>query len=333
MKKYLKKLKIGKLEVYPNIFLAPMAGITTKYFREILISLGGCGLTFSELISSEALIRNGRDSFKMMERGRGEFPYAVQIYGFNPEHMGDAAKIIEDGGYGDLIDINAGCPARKVVKNGSGSALLKDLLLFERIITTVKKRISLPVSVKMRSGFNTPIFLEAGKIAENSGASFITLHPRLRSEMFSGKSNWEYIRELKESVSIPVVGNGDIFSPEDGVRMFEKTGCDAIMIGRGITRDPFLIKNTYDFLKSGSYLSASICEKIKILLKILDAIDKNYPDKAKCGEMKRYSSYFIHGFNGASKVRSHIYLQKKSGDIISFVKKLYEKIKEEENCK
>ncbi len=323
MKNFLKAIKIGNLNIYPNIFLAPMAGITNKFFREIIISLSGCGLTFSELISSEAIIRNRKVSFEMMERASNEKIFAVQIYGYKPESMGEAAKIIEGEGLAEIIDINCGCPARKVVKHGAGSGLLKDLSLFEKIIDTVIKSVSLPVTVKMRSGFNEPVFLKAGKIAEELGVKWITLHPRLRSEMFSGKSRWEYIKELKESVDILVIGNGDIFSPLDGYRMFEKTGCDGVMIGRGITKNPFIIYELFKYLKGEEFEERRVKEKLAILLKLLWKIDKNLPLKAKTGEMKRFSTFFIHGFDGAANLRRYIYQQKEPTKILEFIEKLY----------
>ncbi len=326
MKNFLKQIEINGIKIYPNLFLAPMAGTTNKFFREIILSLGGCGLTFSELISSEAIIRNKEETFKLMERGNNEKVFAIQIYGYNPQSMSEAARIIEGEGLSEIIDINAGCPVRKVVKHGAGSGLLRDLNLFENVLNAVIKSVSLPVTVKIRSGFNTPVFLKAGKIAEELGVKWITLHPRLRSEMFSGKSNWENIRELKERVSIPVIGNGDVLTPEDAYKMFIETGCDGVMIGRGVTKNPFIFCDTYKFLEMGKFPERGFIEKIEILVKILKKLDQNLPDKAKAGEMKRFSTFFIHGFDGASKIRKHIYSEKDGKKILEIVEKLYNEI-------
>lgn len=232
---YLKKLKIGNVELENNIILAPMAGITDKPFRTICKEYG-VGLVCTEMASSKAIFYNDEKTKKLLDISGEKRPISTQIFGSDIESMKVAAEYVST--FSDILDINMGCPAPKVVKNGDGSKLLLNMELVENIVKEVVKSSKIPVTVKLRMGWNEDniVAIEAAKLIESAGASAITIHGRTREQFFSGKCNLDIIKKVKESVKIPVIGNGDIFSKEDALRMFEYTGVDGIMIGRGALR-------------------------------------------------------------------------------------------------
>ncbi len=236
-------LKLGGVPVDPPLVLAPMAGVTDRDFRLIVRRIGGVGVVTMEFISSRGLVGGSRQVTRLLTFRDEERPISIQIYGSDPDTMAEAARTVEERG-ADLCDVNMGCPANKILKGCAGARLMGDLPLAERIVAAVTRAVSIPVTVKFRLGLDEDrqSFLELGRICEAHGVAAVTLHPRTAREMYRGEARWRKIAELKEALAIPVVGNGDVRRPEDAVRMLRETGCNAVMVGRGATRDPWIFR-------------------------------------------------------------------------------------------
>ena len=263
---YIKKLKIGNVELDNNILLAPMAGVTDLSYRKICKKYGNPGLVCTEMISSKGLFYNDKKTEQFLALNEEKSPIAIQIFGSDPIIMGQATKIVEK--YADIIDINMGCPAPKVVKNGDGSKLLLNLVLIGQIVEEVVKSTNKPVTVKIRKGWNDEniVAVEAAKIIEVAGAKAITVHGRTREQYYSGQVDLEIIKKVKEAIHIPVIGNGDVKTSEDAKKMFEYTGVDGIMIGRGVLGRPWEINNIIQELKTGKIISDKTPkEKLEII--------------------------------------------------------------------
>ena len=245
---YIKPIKIGNVEISNNIFLAPMAGVTDMPFRRLCKEFGA-GMIYTEMASSKAVHYGSEKTKGIYEVFEDERPIGIQIFGSDPDVMAETASELSE--YADIIDINMGCPANKIVKNGEGSALMKNLKLAEEIITKVVRASRVPVTVKMRKGWDDTHVnaVELAQIAESSGAKLITVHGRTREDMYSGEADLDIIKKVKDSVRIPVIGNGDITSGEKAKKMFEVTGCDGIMIGRGAQGNPWIFKSLLDYLE------------------------------------------------------------------------------------
>ena len=248
------KLCIGNVELKNNLILAPMAGVTDLPFRMLCRELG-CGLLYTEMISAKAILYKNRNTKELLEVRQEERPIAVQLFGSDPEIVSSMAHQIEDGPY-DIIDLNMGCPVPKVVNNGEGSALMKDPKLVEELLTALVKRVKKPVTVKIRKGFDSTSInaVEIAKIAESCGVSAVAVHGRTRQQYYSGTADWDIIRQVKAAVSIPVIGNGDIFTPQDAKRMLEETGCDGLMAARGARGNPWLFDRINHYLDEGSLI-------------------------------------------------------------------------------
>lgn len=244
-------LKIGSVEIGNPLVLAPMAGVTDLPFRQ-LCKEQGCGLLYTEMVSAKAILYNNRNTRALMEVREEERPVSLQLFGSDPAILGEIAALIEDGPY-DIIDLNMGCPVPKVVNNGEGSALMKQPKLVEEILTAMARRLKKPMTVKIRKGFDDSSVNadEIAKIAEFCGVAAVAVHGRTRQQFYSGAADWDIIRRVKQAVTIPVIGNGDIFEPEDAARMIAETGCDGVMIGRGIRGNPWLFSRTLEYLETG----------------------------------------------------------------------------------
>ena len=257
------KWKIGSVEIENPFVLAPMAGITDLPFR-LLCKEQGADLLYTEMVSAKAISYHNRNTVSLMETDPKEYPVALQLFGSEPELMGEVAKSIEDQPF-DILDINMGCPVPKVVNNGEGSALLKDPALIREIIKAVSGAVRKPVTAKMRIGFEgadvDPV--EIARIMEDAGAAAIAVHGRTRQQYYSGRADWETIRRIKEAVSVPVIGNGDVDSPEKAEAMFRETGCDAVMIGRAVRGNPWIFREMNHYFATGELLPGPSLEELK----------------------------------------------------------------------
>ena len=320
---YLKKLKIGNVELENNILLAPMAGITDLAFRKVCKE-NNCGLVETEMVSAKAVYYNDEKTMKMLNMEGEKRPVSIQIFGNDPEVMMAATKILD--GKSELLDINMGCPAPKVVKNGDGSKLLLDLNLVEKIVKSVVSVSKVPVTVKMRTGWdeNTIVAEEAAKIIEKSGASAITIHGRTRSEFYSGKANLDLIKRVKEAVNIPVIGNGDVIDGISAKEMFEKTGVDGIMIGRGTLGNPWIFKHIIHYLETGENLpSESNEEKLATIIKHFNLLLEEKGEYTAVREIRKHAAWYVKNMKDASKFKCEVNKIEKSEDFIRAVKEFF----------
>ena len=300
---YLKKLKIGNVELENNIILAPMAGITDLPFRVICKKFGPA-LVCTEMVSSKAIFHNDSNTKRLMKIEKRERPVSVQIFGSDEESMEVATKYVNK--IADIIDINMGCPAPKVVKNGDGSKLLLDLEKAEKIIQTVVKNAKVPVTLKFRKGWDNEhiVACELAKIAEKNGISAITIHGRTRSEFYSGKADWEIIKKVKESVNIPVIANGDIVDEESALNAFKETNADGIMIGRAAVGNPWIFRNIIYFLQTGEKLNTvNPKEKLDIIKEHLNLEIEEKGELVAIREMRKHISAYTKNLKDSSKFR------------------------------
>jgi len=296
------QIQINSLKLQNRVILAPMAGITSLPYRRIMKSFGA-GLVFTEMVSANGLIRDGRRTRELLISANDELPLGIQLFGDDPRVLAKAAEMVIDDG--DLLDINMGCPVKKVVRSGAGSALLQNTQQIEKVLGAVRKVYPGPLTIKIRSGWddNSVNFLEVGRIAEGEGIDAITLHPRTRSQGFSGKSQWNHIAELKSALNIPVFGSGDIFTAEDAIEMLEKTNCDAVMIGRGGYGNPWLISQILTLLNRKPAPQPSMAERLNVMLHHLDLNLEQFGEKKTLLEMRKHLCWYVRGLNGASHYR------------------------------
>lgn len=303
-------VKIGKLELSGNIFLAPVAGYSDRSFRSICVE-HGAAFTYTEMVSAEALVRNNLKTEILMRRAENESAYAVQVFGGEPETVADGAKIILEKTNCECIDINCGCPVPKIIKTGAGSALTRDP---ERLYSVAKAVVQIagdiPVTVKIRSGWdeNHITWKEAALAALDAGVSAITMHARTRAQGYEGKSDWSKIKELTALAAgkIPIFGSGDLFTPEDAERMLSETGCDGVMFARGAMGNPFIFDKTIQLLTTGKYDDIPVQKRIETGFRELLNLSNDIGEKSACLEMRKRFCAYSKGINGGAAIREKI---------------------------
>ncbi len=303
----LKKLKIGNIELENNLILAPMAGVTDLPFRRITKKYGNPGLVCNEMVSSKAICFQDEKTFRMLHCENEKRPISMQIFGSEPEIMGKATKVISE--MADIVDINMGCPAPKVVKNGDGSKLLLDLDLAEKIICEVVKNASKPVTLKIRKGWDKEhiVAVELAQIAEKCGVQAIIVHGRTRDEFYTGKADWESIKQVKSVVNIPVIGNGDIRSEEDAKKVLEETNCDGLMIGRAALGNPWIFKQIQDYLENGQKAKEITSEeKFQVIQEHFELLLKEKGEYTATREIRKHIAWYVKGMKNATILKNAV---------------------------
>lgn len=318
-------MKIGNLEFENNVFLAPMAGVTDVAYRGLCKRMG-CGLTYTEMISSRGLYYESENTKKMLEFSEEEKPAAVQIFGNDPYVMAKSCEFFNDNPDICLVDINMGCPAPKIVKNGDGSALMKDPELAARIVKEVKKASSKPVTVKFRKGFdrNSINAVEFSRYIEEAGADAVTVHGRTREQMYEGEADWGIIAEVKKVIGIPVIGNGDIVTPNDARKIFETTGCDGIMIGRGAMGNPWIFRQIWQWQKGITVEYPSSEEKINMCIEHYNRAIKYFGEDKAVRDMRKHIGWYIKGMKNCTEIKNAVNNEKSSSKVFEILK-YYEK--------
>lgn len=300
--------KIRDIEINPPLILSPMAGVTDVAFRCLLKRRGGIGLTVSEFISVEGLTRNNPKSWRQMRFHEYERPFAVQIFGAQPERMRMAAEMGQEAG-ADIVDINCGCPAPKVVKHGGGSSLLRDLPRLEAILREVRKGITIPLTIKIRAGYSDREIncVEVARLAEDCGVEHVALHGRTREQGYRGLANWDLVRQVKEAVKIPVSGSGDVTTIEGAFERWRQTRCDGILIGRGAMMNPWIFRQIEDAIDGREPFQPTLEDKRGVLLEYFELLRADMPQIAAINRMKQLAGHFTKGLPGGARFRTAIY--------------------------
>jgi nifR3 family TIM-barrel protein len=316
------QLTIRNLTIRPAHVLAPMAGITDTVFRRFIKRLGGCGLIMTEFVSSEGMIRQSPRSRFYLEYSEEERPISAQIFGSDPDHLAEAAQRIEELGF-DAVDLNLGCPAKKVVKCG-GSGLLRDLPLLERIFRKVRSAVRTPFTTKIRIGWSEEeiVAVPVAKLAEACGIEAIAVHGRTRLQAYSGRARWDVIAEVKQAVRIPVIGNGDVFRPEDALALQQQTRCDAVMIGRAAPSNPWIFRQLAEFFRTGSYSHPSDRDRHQLIRDYYRMlVDEESP--GTIGKMKQFASWFTHGVRNGAELRRQVQSARDPGEVMRRVDEFF----------
>lgn len=317
--------KIKDVVIDPPLVLAPVAGHTDSLFRRAVKGLGGCGLVVSELASTEGMTRRQGRTEHITRFGEEERPVAIQIFGADPARMAAAAAMVEEMG-ADIVDINCGCPVKKVVRQGGGSQLLRDLRRMERIFRAVRGAIRVPLTVKIRAGWDRGSInaLEVLRIAEDCGVDALAIHGRTRSDFFSGKADWGIIAEVKARARIPVMGNGDVFAPGDAGRMFRETGVDGVMLGRGVMSNPWLIRQCWDYLTVGRAAAVSLEERMEFMSAFLRRVCEEVPPAVALGKIKKVGGALSRGFPGGAQLRGKMHAARTTAEFFDALAGYYD---------
>jgi len=333
---------IGGVHIAPATVLAPMAGVTDTVFRRFIRNLGGCGLIMTEFTSADGILRGKDKKAKLyLHFYEDEHPISAQLFGSDPKVMADAARIVEDLGF-DLVDLNLGCPAKKVVKCNGGSGLLKDLPAIGKIFEAVRSAVKIPFTVKFRAGWNDEnvVCVELAKMAEDCGLCAVALHARTREQGYSGQARWDWIAAVKQAVKIPVIGNGDIRKPEDACAMVAQTGCDAVMIGRTAPANPWIFRQIEQYcsargnnpgelllartgVDARAYTEPSEADRYQMIRTYFAMLIEEEMPGAE-GKMKQFASWFTHGVPGGAGLRKAIYESKNAPEILARVEEFFE---------
>src|SRR5215475_15844813 len=316
--------KIRDLAIAPATVLAPMAGVTDTLFRRVIRGLGGCGLLMTEFTSSEGITRSAKKTLRYLYFQSDEHPITAQLFGANPQIMAEAARLVEDHGF-DAVDINLGCPAKKVVKCG-GSGLLRDLPLLEQIFRAVRAAVRIPLTIKLRAGWDEKsiVAVEVAKLAVDCGVEAVAVHPRTREQGYSGQADWNRIAAVKQAVRIPVIGNGDVNTPEDADRIVRETGCDAVMIGRAAATNPWIFRQMAQYAATSRYDTPTDADRHRLLSGYYTEINAaNLPDGV--GKMKQFACWFSHGVGNGSELRRTVHAAKTPREVLEAVERFFER--------
>lgn len=300
-------MKIGNVNIENNLILAPMAGVTDLPFR-LLCKEEGCGMLYTEMVSAKAILYRNKNTEGLMEVTPGENPIALQLFGSEPEIMAEIARQVEERPF-DVIDVNMGCPVPKVVNNGEGSALMKNPVLVGKIVEAMANAVKKPVTIKIRKGFDDEHVnaAEIARIAQESGAAAVAVHGRTREQYYTGKADWDIIAKVKDTVSIPVIGNGDIFSAEDAISMMEKTKCDGVMIGRGSQGNPWIFSRINHYMKTGELLPKPGLKEVKEMILKHAALQRRYKGEyTGIREMRKHFAWYTAGYPNSAALRNRI---------------------------
>lgn len=316
------EVKIRDLTIRPATLLAPMAGVTDTIFRRVIRGLGGCGLIMTEFTSADGVTRNAAKTLRYLYYDEDEHPIAAQLFGANPEVMAAAAALVEDLDF-DQVDINLGCPAKKVVKCG-GSGLLRDLRQLECVLRAVRAAVKIPLTIKMRSGWDETniVAVEVARMAEGIGVEGVAVHPRTRLQGYSGQADWSLIARVKQAIKIPVIGNGDIRAPEDAERMVAETGCDAVMIGRTAATNPWIFRQMEQYSASRNYDEPTEADRYRLLSSYFRSlIGAELPDAI--GKMKQFACWFTHGVRSGSDLRHQVHSSRTPAEVLDRVEAFF----------